>query len=200
MGMLTIHQHAQRSVRKGGCNGNYSAIVLCPDHLIKKWRDELEETIPGVKVTLFDAAGKGCKHLISDMTRLYDRMRGPSGRWKKPQGAEWYILGRDQAKFLPARCGLGNKRRGSARPAARWPSHGRQGRRGSMARRSRGEARAGQRGASRTARLAGSSSRSRMRTGTRSGSSLGGGSARHVGSRSWTRTAPRSTCRARRSC
>ena len=70
---------------------------------VKKWQAELEETIPGVKVTMFDVAGKGCKHLISDMTRLYDRMKGPSGRWKKPQGAEWYILGRDQAKFLPAR-------------------------------------------------------------------------------------------------
>jgi hypothetical protein len=46
MGMLTLHQHAQRSVRKGGCNGNYRAILLCPDHLIKKWQDELEETIP----------------------------------------------------------------------------------------------------------------------------------------------------------
>jgi WD40 repeat protein len=46
MGMLTIHKHAQRSVRKGGCNGRYRAIVLCPDHLIKKWRDELEDTIP----------------------------------------------------------------------------------------------------------------------------------------------------------
>ena len=115
MGMLTIHQHAQRSVRKGGCNGNYRAIVLCPDHLIKKWRDELEETIPGVKVTMFDAAGKGCKHLITDMNRLYERVRGPKGRWRKPQGAEWYILGRDQAKFMPARSGLGNKRKGFGR-------------------------------------------------------------------------------------
>jgi hypothetical protein len=114
MGMLTIHQHAQRSVRKGGCNGNYRAIVLCPDHLVKKWKSELEETISGVKVTMFDVAGKGCKHLISDMTRLYDRMKGPGGRWKKPEGAEWFILGRDQAKFLPARSGLGNKRHGFA--------------------------------------------------------------------------------------
>ena len=119
MGMLTIHEHARRSVRQGGCNGNYRAIVLCPDHLIKKWRAELEETIPGVNVTIFDATGKGCKHLISDMTRLYDRMKGPSGRWKKPQGAEWYILGRDQAKFLPARSGLGSKRRGFGSVAGR---------------------------------------------------------------------------------
>jgi hypothetical protein len=32
MGMLTIHQHAQRWVRNGNCNGNYRAIVLCPDN------------------------------------------------------------------------------------------------------------------------------------------------------------------------
>ncbi len=119
MGMMTIHKHAQRSVRKGGRNGNYRAIVLCPDHLIKKWQAELEETILGVKVTIFDAAGKGCKHLISEMTRLHDRMKGRSGRWKKPQGAEWYILGRDQTKFLPARSGLGKKRPGFSSVAGR---------------------------------------------------------------------------------
>jgi Type III restriction enzyme, res subunit len=115
MGMLTIHKHAQQPVRKGGRKGNYRAIVLCPDHLISKWRDELEETIPGVKVTTFDAAGKGCKHLITDMSRLYQSVRGPKGRWRKPQGAEWYILGRDQAKLMPARSGLGNKRKGFGR-------------------------------------------------------------------------------------
>jgi superfamily II DNA or RNA helicase len=59
MGALTIHQHASRSVRQGGRNGRYRAIILCPDHLIRKWRDELEETIPGVRVTLFNEAGKG---------------------------------------------------------------------------------------------------------------------------------------------
>ncbi len=71
MGMQAIHQHARRSARKGGRNGNYRAIVLCPDHLVKKWKAELEETVPGVKFTIFDAAGKGCKFLISDMTRLH---------------------------------------------------------------------------------------------------------------------------------
>jgi hypothetical protein len=112
IGMLTIHKHAERSVRKGGCNGNYRAIVLCPDHLIKKWKDEIEQTIPGARVMLFDADGKGCKHLITDMARLYEGARGHGGRWRNPQGAEWYILGRDQAKYLPARSGLGNKRTG----------------------------------------------------------------------------------------
>jgi hypothetical protein len=112
IGMLTIHKHAQRSARQGGCNGRYRAIVLCPDHLIKKWKDELEETIPGIKVTLFDAAGKGCKYLIADMNRLYDQVGGRNGRWRKPQGPEWYILGRDQAKYLPERSALGNKRVG----------------------------------------------------------------------------------------
>jgi hypothetical protein len=31
MGMLIIHQRADRWVREGGCNGNYRAIVLRPD-------------------------------------------------------------------------------------------------------------------------------------------------------------------------
>ncbi len=74
-----LHQHAQRSARRGGCNGNYRAIVLCPDHLIPKWKDELEETVPGVKVPMFDIACKACKHLLSDMNRLYAAVRGPNG-------------------------------------------------------------------------------------------------------------------------
>jgi len=169
MGMLTLHKHAQRSVRKGGCNGNYRAIVLCPDHPITKWRDELEETIPGVKVTMFDVASKGCKHLISDITRLYHRLLGPNGRWKKPEGAEWHI----PAATRPS----------SSRPA---PASGT-------------SVSASAAASSRLARRAGSSSRSTMRMGIKSMSSLGGGSARHVASRSWTRTAPPSTYPAYRS-
>jgi hypothetical protein len=46
---------------------------------------------------LFDADGEGCKHLITDLDRLSARLRGSTGRWRKPEGAEWYILGRDQA-------------------------------------------------------------------------------------------------------
>jgi hypothetical protein len=34
MGMPTIRQHAHRAVRTGGRDGNYRAIVLCPDCLI----------------------------------------------------------------------------------------------------------------------------------------------------------------------
>src|SRR5262249_37052691 len=58
---------------------------------------------------------KGCKYLISDMNRLYDQVRGCEGRWRKPKGAEWYVLGRDQAKYLPSRSALGNKRVGFGR-------------------------------------------------------------------------------------
>ena len=114
MGMLTIHQHAQRSVRKGGCNGNYRAIVLCPDHLCKKWKLELEETIPGVKVMLFDVNGKGCKYLISDMTRLHDRIKGPRGRWTKPQGAEWISWAATRRSTCRLVAALGTSGRGSA--------------------------------------------------------------------------------------
>ena len=159
MGMLTLHEHAQRSVRKGGCNGNYRTIVLCPDHLITKWRDELDETIPGVKVTMFDVAGKGCKYLISDMNRLYDQVRGPDGRWRSRRARS----GTSSAAIRPSSC----------RHVRHWGT----------------SASASATAHSRLAPLAGSSSRSMTRTGKRSDSSLGAGSARPVGSRSWTRTA-----------
>jgi hypothetical protein len=40
-----------------------------------------------------------------------DPHRGPRRQGGRPP-AEWYILGRDQAKYLPARAGLGNRRAG----------------------------------------------------------------------------------------
>jgi hypothetical protein len=107
MAMLTVHEHARRPVRKGGRNGRYRALVLCPDHLISKWRDELVATIPGVRVTTFDVEGKGCRQLITDMNSLYTSARGPDGRWRKPEGPEWAILGRDQSKLMPTRVNLG---------------------------------------------------------------------------------------------
>ena len=47
---VAIHEHALRSRRKGGSNGKYRAIVICPDHLISKWKNEIEDTIPGAVV------------------------------------------------------------------------------------------------------------------------------------------------------
>lgn len=46
MGAATAHVHA------GG--KAYRALVMCPDHLIKKWVREIERTCPGVKVRMFD--------------------------------------------------------------------------------------------------------------------------------------------------
>ena len=59
-------------------------------------------TIPGRSVTIFDRKGKGCKVLIGEMNRLRTSLLD-KGKSKKPAGPEWYILGRDQAKFLPAK-------------------------------------------------------------------------------------------------
>ena len=40
-----VHEHAKRSRRKGGRNGRYRAVIICPDHLINKWVSEIETTI-----------------------------------------------------------------------------------------------------------------------------------------------------------
>ena len=47
---VAIHEHAFRPRRQGGKGGKYRAIVICPDHLISKWKNEIEDTIPGAIV------------------------------------------------------------------------------------------------------------------------------------------------------
>ena len=106
IGQLIVHSHASRSRRRGGKRGHYRALVLCPDHLIKNWVHELKATIPGVKVTTFDDRNLGCKALVPEFEALYVKLRG-NGKWKKPTGPEWYILGRDQAKRMPEALNVG---------------------------------------------------------------------------------------------
>ena len=119
LGMLATHKHAQRSRKQGGSGGKYRAIILCPDHLIGKWCREVNETIPTAEVTRFGPQGmeveeskpkrrkKGAKcekpdpvskATLRDVIALFDKSEGH--RWSKPDGPEWYVLGRNQAKWL----------------------------------------------------------------------------------------------------
>jgi hypothetical protein len=136
-----VDLHARRSRRQGGRGGKYRAIVLCPDHLIGKWCRELQGTIPGAIVTRFGPqgdehlagkrgrTGKGEKSLsdesntrrsLRDVLALLSKgsvganpgVRGK--RWRKPDGPEWYILGRNQAKWLSDWIGLADEQKGFA--------------------------------------------------------------------------------------
>ena len=117
LGMLSVHLHASRSRSQGGSNGKYRALILCPDHLIGKWCREIEETVPEAKVTRFGPQGleveesksrkKGAKQdkpdpvskqTLRDVIGLLDKSAGR--RWEKPTGPEWFVLGRNQAKWL----------------------------------------------------------------------------------------------------
>jgi len=127
LGMTAIHKHAQRSRNQGGKGGKYRAIALCPDHLIAKWVREIKGTIPGAIVTRFGPQGgetevkkvKGkkaekvdtnSKRSLRDMIGLLDKRSG--NRWEKPKGAEWYVIGRNQAKWLSDWTGIGDLHRG----------------------------------------------------------------------------------------
>jgi hypothetical protein len=81
MSMAACHVHA--------AGRPYRAVVMCPDHLVGKWKKgELEPTIPGAKVRIF-----------KDWKEVWAWTHDPG----TPTGPEWYILGRDQSKFLPKR-------------------------------------------------------------------------------------------------
>src|SRR5208337_2158673 len=141
IGAVAVDMHARRSRRQGERGGKYRAIVLCPDHLIGKWCRELQGTIPGAIVTRFgpqgeeqlvgkrSRTGKGEKCLndesntrrsLRDVLALLTKgsvstnpgIRGK--RWKKPDGPEWYVLGRNQAKWLSDWIGLADEQKGFA--------------------------------------------------------------------------------------
>ena len=113
-------------------------MILCPDHLIGKWVRELEETIPGAIVTRFGPQGgddepkpaKGAKRkkgepkkepntkaTLGDVLKLLDKSQ--NHRWKKPEGPEWFVLGRNQAKWLSDWAGIANEYPGYDDPVAR---------------------------------------------------------------------------------
>ncbi len=116
MSIFAIHEHAKRSRRKGGRNGKYRAIVICPNHLITKWCREIAETIPGAIVRRFDSWKDFLGMLDCNVIR---RMPGGlqhevrhGARWTKAVGPEWYIVGRNQIKFRSDTRAIGEPMRG----------------------------------------------------------------------------------------
>lgn len=100
MGMQAVHSHAiRRRYRGRPCRNDkvrrsdYRALVVCPSTLVKKWKRELEETIPGCSVQILES--------YKDVLAL---KRG------KPKGAEWYVIGRDTMKLSSSWKPVVNKR------------------------------------------------------------------------------------------
>jgi hypothetical protein len=69
----------------------YNALVMCPGQLTKKWKRELEETLPGVKVRIIEKC--------SDLIPIWELWT--NGGFRK--GQYWFILGRDSAKLGSAK-------------------------------------------------------------------------------------------------
>lgn len=63
----------------------YRAIVLCPPHLVGKWRREIITTVPGAYAQVVDS--------YRDMTRMR--------RSDKPVGAGWWVVSNSKAKLGP---------------------------------------------------------------------------------------------------
>ena len=141
LAMSAAYLHGRQPRSKDGYNGRFRCLVLCPDHLIAKWKREIEETIPGAMVYHFgpltqeeskdlqrrskgNALGKkrmsgGQKPALADLIRLLDQ--GHKGRWAKPQGPEYYVLGRNQCKWYPDWLGITDEYRGFGGRPVRTP-------------------------------------------------------------------------------
>ncbi len=65
----------------------YRALVMCPDHLLDKWRREILDTCPDVTV-----------HRFADWEEV---LKLALSHEKRPSKPRWYLIGRDQSKFEP---------------------------------------------------------------------------------------------------
>src|SRR5258708_26785553 len=83
----------------------YRALVMAPDHLIGKWVREIEETIPGASVRRFGS--------WKEVLDLLQKRSSRPGKWQRPLGPEWFIIGRNQSKWDPDFHGLGEGRAGN---------------------------------------------------------------------------------------
>ena len=129
IGMVAVDEHARQPRNRGGYGGRYRALVLCPDHLITKWCREIAETIPAAVVTRFGPQGTEVKagrarkgepknpkaetatrRALRDAVALLNKKAGDT--WVKPGGPEWYVLGRNQAKWLSDWAGLADPKTG----------------------------------------------------------------------------------------
>ena len=54
---ISAFKHAQFPVQ-GGSSGKFRCLVLCPDHLIAKWKREIEAWIPDAKVYYFGSLSR----------------------------------------------------------------------------------------------------------------------------------------------
>ncbi len=76
-----------RFVKEGSGTRPYRGMIMCPDHLIKKWLREVELTCPGAKARSF-----------TDWREVLAACESQS----RPPGPEWWVIGRDQSKGDPA--------------------------------------------------------------------------------------------------
>jgi len=71
-----------KAAQKKSC---YRTIVLCPSHMLEKWKREIEEEVEGAKVEI--------------VTNLSQLVKLSEEKGKKPISKDWYIISKDFAKL-----------------------------------------------------------------------------------------------------
>lgn len=82
--LMAIEAIDGRERRADGSAG-YRAIVMCPGHIVNKWREEILTTLADARVTMLES----CHQLPG----IWKRRHEPEDR------PHWYVIGRDRAKL-----------------------------------------------------------------------------------------------------
>jgi hypothetical protein len=89
--MLAVYFHARQVFR-----GHARAVLMCPDHIVYKWEEEITSTLPGVRVVVLSSWRDLIPYLNEcSSTDWHDK------QWRRPETMEWLIIGRDQSKYMP---------------------------------------------------------------------------------------------------
>lgn len=64
--------------------GPYRVLVMCPGHMVRKWKREVELTVPGAVVTIIESWRAALACFRRDL---------------RPQGAEFYVVSKETAKL-----------------------------------------------------------------------------------------------------
>jgi hypothetical protein len=100
--ILAVNEHAKHGEH---VVPRYRSIVVCPDHLVKKWKREIEKTVRNTEV-----------HIFAKWWDFLDLVGAPTPssapkRRGRPPGPTWFVMGRDQIKRTPGTRGIAATKR-----------------------------------------------------------------------------------------
>jgi hypothetical protein len=103
MGATAVWLHAAYKLKRKG----FRCLIMCPDHLVRKWKREIEHFVPNAKVRILTKWTEAIPYIEScKEDRPFSVVHSKGNRWKRPDGPEYIIVGADRIKLNATSVGM----------------------------------------------------------------------------------------------